>query len=125
MHDVSSVEKRAMTESKDEAVILEQPVVSRTKSSSDDVSSWSRKKVRDFFVQRNLTGMLPLCDGINGEELSTLYGMCQMRPSSMYRSLKFELLHGHHRLLPISTYVRFIHQMRTVCPNSRKSHDAT
>ena len=114
-----------MTESKDEAVVLDQPTVSKTKTSSDDVSSWSRKKVRDFFVQRNLTGMLPLCDGINGEELSTLYAMCQIRPSSMYRSLKFELWHAHHRILPIATYVRFIHQMRTVCPDTRKSHGIT
>jgi hypothetical protein len=77
--------------------------------------------------------MIPLCDGINGEELSTLYAMCKTNSASMYKSLKFELLHNHHRILPISTFLRFISRMRAVCndglPSSvnvgrktRKSH---
>jgi hypothetical protein len=66
--------------------------------------------------------MIPLCDGITGEELSDLYVMCRANSSSMYRSLKFELLHGHHRILPISTYLRFISRMRAVCEGEKTSN---
>jgi ethanolamine ammonia-lyase large subunit len=82
-----------------------------------DVSNWTETKVRDFLLKQNLSPMIPLCDGINGEELMNLYTMCKTNSALMYRSLKFELLHGHHRILPIATYLHFVSRIRLACSN--------
>jgi hypothetical protein len=99
----------------DEAGVVSGRVVKNVKVNMEDISTWNEDNVHDFLMKNSLIAMIPLCDGINGEELSNLYAMCRANSSSMYRSLKFELLHGHHRILPISTYLRFFSRMRAVC----------
>ena len=51
--------------------------------------------------------------------------MCKTNPASMYRSLKFELLHGHNRILPIASFLRFISRMRAVCDDGSPSNTQT
>jgi hypothetical protein len=97
-------------------------VITHGKGNMENVSNWSEEKVRNFLWKNNLIGMIPLCDGINGEELSTLYAMCKTNAASMYKSLKFELLHNHHRILPISTFLRFMSRMRAVCNDGLPSN---
>lgn len=87
----------------------------------DHVEYWNRKKVREFLLKNNLLSLIPICDGMNGEELFTLYTMCKSNSASMFRSIKFELLHGYHRILPISTYLRFISHMRAICDDELPS----
>lgn len=87
----------------------------RRKVTFDCVEYWNRRKVREFLLKNNLLAMIPVCDGMNGEELFSLYNMCKRNSASMFRSIKFELLHGHHRILPISTYLRFLSHMRVIC----------
>jgi hypothetical protein len=106
----------------DEAGVVSQRVVKNVKVNMEDISTWNEANVHDFLMKNSLIAMIPLCDGITGEELSNLYVMCKANSSSMYRSLKFELLHGHHRILPISTYLRFISCMRAVCENGIPSN---
>jgi hypothetical protein len=91
----------------------------------EDVLSWNDGNVRDYLMKQNLSAMIPLCDGIDGEELVNLYAMCKTSSASMYRSLKFELLHVHHRLLSISTYLHFISRMRVICSDGLPSHAHT
>ncbi|CAF4225318.1 unnamed protein product [Rotaria sp. Silwood2] len=69
-------------------------------------------------MKHNLSAMAFLCQGINGEELSNLYTMCKTNSISMYRSLKFELLHSCNKVLPISTYLRFMSRIRAVCDDT-------
>jgi len=115
----------------DEKDALSRQTVADGKINMEIISNWKEEKVRGFLLKNNLPAMVPLCDGINGEELSTLYAMCKANPASMYRSLKFELLHGHHRILPISTFLRFVSRMRVVCDDvlasnahsGKKTHD--
>ncbi|CAF4288127.1 unnamed protein product [Rotaria sp. Silwood2] len=79
----------------------------------------------------NIKRMSILCDGFKGEELFDLYTMCKTNSILMYRSLKFELLHGCNRILPIYTYLRFMSCMRAVCDDGsipstqtmKKSHE--
>jgi hypothetical protein len=101
----------------------------KEKSDKENVTNWDEKGVRDFLLKHNLFAMVPLCDGITGDELSNLYVMCKSNPALMYRSLKFELLHGHHRILPISTFLRFNSRMRVLCddglPSKTKSEKKT
>ncbi len=99
-----------------------QQLVTNRKGNMESVSNWNEEMVRNFLLKNNLIGMIPLCDGINGEELSTLYAMCKTNSASMYRSLKFELLHDHHRILPISTFLRFMSRMRAVCNDGLPSN---
>ncbi|CAF3373963.1 unnamed protein product [Rotaria socialis] len=87
----------------------------KMKSNKGDISDWSEEKVQDFLMKHKLRTMIPLCNGINGEELYDLYSMCKANSSAMYRSLRSELLHGHSRILPIATYLRFMSVMRSVC----------
>ncbi len=115
----------------DEEEVVSRSAVKNVKVNMEDISTWNEDNVHDFLMKNSLIAMIPLCDGINGEELSNLYVMCRANSSSMYRSLKFELLHGHHRILPISTYLRFFSRMRALCedvipskvPNVKKTHD--
>jgi hypothetical protein len=102
---------------KEEKQVLNTKPATNVKGNSAIFSNWNEDNVRDFLMKHNLPSMLCLCDGINGEELSDLYEMCKTNPTSMYRSLKFELLHGHHRILPISTFLRFISRMRSAGDN--------
>ncbi|CAF3401205.1 unnamed protein product [Rotaria sp. Silwood1] len=81
----------------------------------DNISNWNESIVRDFLMKKNLSDLLPLCDGINGDELNSLYGMCRSSLVSMYDSLKFELLKLHDKILPISTYLHFISSLSAVC----------
>ncbi|CAF3477787.1 unnamed protein product [Rotaria sordida] len=81
------------------------------------ILNWNAENVRGFLMKHNLPSIAFLCHGINGEELLGLYTMCKTNSLSMYRSLKFELLHGCNRILPISTYLRFMSCMRVVCDN--------
>lgn len=81
------------------------------------VVSWDEGKVNEFLLKHNLTSMLPLLSQVNGEELYDLYDMCNTNAASMYRSLRFELLHHYGRILPISHFLRFMSRMRAVCEN--------
>lgn len=108
-------ERKVEAENKQREETLKQANSPKTAMMLEDVTTWNSTDVRDFLLKQNLTAMVPLCHGIAGNELMELYGMCRSNPSSMYRSLKFELLHGYHRLLPIATYLRFVTLMRSVC----------
>lgn len=75
---------------------------------SSDIESWNENLVKDFLNRNNLLAFVPLCNGISGHELYTLYGMCKQNSVVMYRSLKSELEKCHDIMLPISSYLRFI-----------------
>ncbi|CAF4515379.1 unnamed protein product, partial [Rotaria magnacalcarata] len=115
--ELAKVERAAAAAPCDENNDREKEEVAEVKSSLEiksnkgDISNWSEEKVRDFLMKHKLTAMIPLCKGINGEELHDLYSMCKANSSSMYRALKFELLHGHNRILPIATYLRFVSRL--------------
>lgn len=70
--------------------------------------------VEKFLTRKELSDLLPLCNGLNGEELLDLYGMCKTSSVTMYQSLKFELLKIHEKILPISTFLHFVNQLRAV-----------
>jgi hypothetical protein len=78
--------------------------------------------VRDFLTNKDLSDFLPLCNGINGEELLDLYRMCSSSSVTMYRSLKFELLNGHEKFLPIATFLHFIDRLRAINKNHLASN---
>lgn len=59
--------------------------------------------------------MMPLLDGIDGEELFNLYNMCKTHSAAMYRSLKFELRKLHHMILPVSDYLHFTRLLAAEC----------
>ena len=80
-----------------------------------NILSWNESAVRAFFTKKDLSVLLPICNGINGKELVDLYEMCRINSVSMYHSLKFELLTVHDKVLPISSYLHFIDRLRSVC----------
>ncbi|CAF3252843.1 unnamed protein product [Rotaria sp. Silwood2] len=88
------------------------------KANKNNILNWKEDNVRDFLMKHNLSAMVFLCQGINGEELCNLYTMCKTNSISMYRSLKFELLHFCNKILPISTYLRFMSRIRAVCDDT-------
>ncbi len=101
--------------------VVNQQIGTNVKVNTENISNWNEENVRDFLIKNNLIALVPLCDGINGEELCDLYAMCKANSASMYRSLKFELLHGYHRILPISTFLRFFSRMRAACADGLPS----
>lgn len=107
------IERKAEAERKEKEEQLQVTKEKKAKYAFEDLTTWTSSHVRDFLLKHNLTAMVPLCHGITGEELLDLYGMCRANPSSMYRSMKFELIHTHHRLLPIATYLRFVTLVRS------------
>jgi hypothetical protein len=82
-----------------------------------DIKSWNETAVQNFLTKKHLSDLLPLCNTINGMELLDLYAMCKSSSVLMYRFLKFELLKVHDKVLPISTYLRFINCLRAICDN--------
>jgi hypothetical protein len=91
----------------------------------DDISSWNKTMVRDFLTNKDSSDFLPLCNGINGVELFDLYGMRRSSSVTMYRLLKFEVSDVHEKVLPISTVVHFIDQLRAVNNNPSSSNRYT
>jgi hypothetical protein len=83
----------------------------------DNIKSWNETDVRDFLTRKRLSDLLPLCDGLNGMELLDLYAMCKSSSVMMYRFLKFELSKIHDKVLLISTYLRFVRSLRSICNN--------
>ncbi len=83
----------------------------------ENILKWNETVVRDFLMKKDLSDLIPLCNGLNGEELLDLYGMCKSSSIIMYRSLKSELLDIHEKVLPISTFLHFIHRLRIVDGN--------
>lgn len=79
-----------------------------------NLSKWNESTVEKFLRKEGLSDLLPLCEGMNGAELLDLYGMCKSSSVTMYRSLKFELLNNHEKLLPIATFLHFIRRLRVV-----------
>ncbi len=126
VNDYFRAERKVATVSEnpidEEEEVVSRPFVRKAKVNMANILTWNEDNVHDFLMKNSLLAMIPLCDGITGEELSNLYAMCRENSSSMYRSLKFELLHGHHRILPISTYLRFISRMRAVCDDGIPSY---
>jgi hypothetical protein len=116
------VERKAAQMNKNQTDGNEEILGANEKGDKENILNWDEKGVRDFLLKHNLFAMVPLCDGINGEELSNLYVMCKTNSTSMYRSLKFELLHSHHRILPISTFLRFSSRMRVICDDGLPSN---
>jgi hypothetical protein len=83
-----------------------------------DVADWSQANVADFFAQADLAVMAPLFKGLIGAELVSLYGMCKTNTVLMHDTLKFELSHVNGQVLPIATFLRFMHRMRLACQDS-------
>ncbi|CAF4789944.1 unnamed protein product, partial [Rotaria sp. Silwood1] len=88
------------------------------KVNKNNILNWNEDNVREFLLKHNLSAIAFLCQGINGEELSNLYTMCKTNSISMYRSLKLELIHSCNKILPISTYLRFMSRIRAVCDDT-------
>jgi len=83
-------------------------------SPKDDISTWSNETVEDFLRNNYLIDLLPICQQMNGEELLNLHAMCKQCSILMYRSLKDELLNIHDQILPISTFLHFIHRIDSI-----------
>ena len=79
-----------------------------------NISKWNENTVENFLRKEGLSDLIPLCEGMNGAELLDLYGMCKSSSVTMYRSLKFELLNNHEKVLPIATFLHFIRRLRVV-----------
>jgi hypothetical protein len=116
------VERKAAKVSEYQTDDNDEVIGANGKGSKENLLNWDEKAVRDFLLKHGLIAMVPLCDGITGEELYNLYVMCKTNAALMYRSLKFELLHGHHRILPISTFLRFVSRMRVICDDGLPSN---
>jgi hypothetical protein len=85
----------------------------------DNILEWNETVVQDFLTKKHLSAFIPLCNGLNGEEFLDLYGMCKSNSVTMYRSLKSELLSNHEKVLPISTFLHFIHRLHLVDANDQ------
>jgi hypothetical protein len=83
----------------------------------ENILKWNETVVRDFLMKNDLSDLIPLCSGLNGEELLDLYGMCKSNSVTMYRLLKLELLNIHEKVLPVSTFLHFIHRLHFVNGN--------
>jgi len=84
----------------------------------NNITKWSITVVENFLRTKDLSELLPLCNGLNGEELLYLYAMCKKSSVEMYHSLKFELLKIHEKVLPISTFLHFVHRLHPVNTSS-------
>ncbi|CAF4239391.1 unnamed protein product [Rotaria sordida] len=84
----------------------------------DNILNWNENVVRDFLMRKNLSDFLPLCHGINGNELNNLYDMCRNNSALMYDALTSELLKLHDKFLPISTYLHFMSRLGAVCADN-------
>ncbi|CAF4733565.1 unnamed protein product [Rotaria magnacalcarata] len=78
------------------------------------ILNWNEDVVQDFLTKNKLTDLLPICNGMNGNEFCKLYGMCKSSPVVMYRSLKSELLSIHKIVLPISSYLRYMSRLADI-----------
>ncbi|CAM4879741.1 unnamed protein product [Rotaria socialis] len=78
------------------------------------ILNWNEDAVQDFLAKNKLTDLLPICNGMNGNELCKLYGMCKSSPVGMYRSLKSELLRIHKLVLPISSYLHYMSRLADI-----------
>ncbi len=101
------MERKAAQMNKNQSDGNEEILGANEKSDKENILNWDEKGVRNFLLKHNLFAMVPLCDGINGEELSNLYIMCKTNSTSMYRSLKF---------------LRFSSRMRVICDDGLPSN---
>ncbi|CAF1276374.1 unnamed protein product [Rotaria sordida] len=63
--------------------------------------------------------MLLLCLRLNGHRLLQFYEICMINRESMYQSLKSELANVHQKMLTISDYVTFLHEIQRYIPLTR------
>jgi hypothetical protein len=114
VNDYFRAERKIESEKKNKEEDRNDHVEMEEKMNMDNISTWSETVVQDFLTRKQLSALLPICNGINGEELLDLYGMCMSNSVSMYRELKFELLNVHEKVLPIATFLHFVNRLRPV-----------
>ncbi|CAF0872252.1 unnamed protein product [Rotaria sordida] len=81
------------------------------------ITQWTNNHVQSFFRTNGLDNtMFLLCSQLDGHRLLELYDICMINRESMYQSLKGELADVHHRSLPISDYLTFLHEIKPYLP---------
>ncbi|CAF3577583.1 unnamed protein product [Rotaria sp. Silwood1] len=81
------------------------------------ITQWTNQDVKSFFLTNGLDNtLLLLCTRLDGHRLLQLYEICMINRESMYQSLKGELANIHHRTLPISDYLTFLHEIKRYIP---------
>ncbi|CAF3427646.1 unnamed protein product [Rotaria sp. Silwood1] len=120
--EAAEMEEKSVASSENKDNIKEEVAnhqnTTNVKVNKNNILNWNEDNVREFLLKHNLSAIAFLCQGINGEELSNLYTMCKTNSISMYRSLKLELIHSCNKILPISTYLRFMSRIRAVCDDT-------
>lgn len=96
------------------------PDVISTEYRKISVESWSEQQVQDFIFDKKLDIMSLLTENMDGEEFYDLWYRCQKQQDcwAMFDRLDRELEKRHSKTLPISTYVRFLHQVPKYCNTS-------
>ncbi|CAF0816872.1 unnamed protein product [Rotaria sordida] len=74
---------------------------------------WSKQHVRDFLLDEKLDTMILLTENMNGEELCVFSAQCNLQKQdwSMFDRLNNELGKRYQQTLPMSVYLRFLHQI--------------
>ncbi|CAF3667700.1 unnamed protein product, partial [Rotaria sp. Silwood1] len=93
--------------------LLVRPNVIPTDYQQIPMELWSEQYVRDFIFDKKLDTMILLTENMNGSELYELWELCQIPQERwpMFDRLSKELEQRYKQTLPISVYVRFLHQI--------------
>lgn len=77
------------------------------------IDSWTNQHVQRFLHDHKLDVMLLLTEEMNGDELQQLFERCQMEHDywAMFERFNNELKQRFQQTLPISVYIRFLHQL--------------
>lgn len=100
----------------------EQPSVDEEKTFDRNINEWSAAVVQEFLQHEQLSKMIPLCTGISGNELLSLYEMCKSSAVTMYHSLKSELSDVHRQVLPVATFLQFVTRVRVLLGDTNSFH---
>ncbi|CAF2712747.1 unnamed protein product [Rotaria sp. Silwood2] len=93
--------------------LLVRPNVIPTDYQQIPIESWSERHVRDFIFDKKLDIMILLTENMNGSELYELWELCRLQQECwpMFDRLSRELEQQYKQTLPISVYLRFLHQI--------------
>ena len=80
------------------------------------IDEWNNDHVRSFLIDKQLTSLLPVVDGMNGRVLHMMYSMCINNPEAMFVRLKADTTAEHP--LNMSTYLRFLYEIKQFVPNT-------
>ncbi|CAF1546816.1 unnamed protein product [Adineta ricciae] len=82
------------------------------------IDQWTEHHVKSFLLDKQLSILLPIFEGMDGQLLHQSYSMCQANQHAMFLSFKEDIAKSQHMTLNLKEYLIFLKEIKIYIPHT-------